>query len=141
MTTTTELLTCDEIHAGFDAFIDRVADLAAQRDHAKAERADLLEANCRLQQELAFTRMLASHATKDLARTRHALITRDADNEHLRADRDAKDVQIRRLTALLRESALDRENLQRRLDRDQQEAKPPRRYWPSCLSRRIGNQL
>ena len=47
----TQVLTCDDIHAGFDTLIARIAGLALERDRAREAEAEALEAACRLQQE------------------------------------------------------------------------------------------
>lgn len=47
----TQVLSCEDIHAGFDALIARIADLVLERDRAREAEAEALEAACRLQQE------------------------------------------------------------------------------------------
>lgn len=112
--------------------------LAAERDHAVAERADLLEANLRLQAELDCAQKMAAQATKDLVRERHAVTVRDTVIKSLRIDADSRNAEIRRLNTRVHELSLVNEDQQCRLDRNQQEPKPPRQNW---FSRRIGNQL
>lgn len=121
---TSHELTCEEIHTGFDALIERIADLAAQRDIA-----------CQM----------ASQATKDLVRVRDEkqamqaqLDLRDALIESLRLSDDRKTGDLRHLTARVHELALANEELQRQRERDQQEPAATRKSW---LSRRIGNSL
>ncbi|WP_297827402.1 hypothetical protein [Mycobacterium sp.] len=127
MTAATQDLTCEEIHTGFDALIERIAELAAERDAAVKER------------DAALAK--ADESERRMKRAHHELVVADAVNQSHEWEIDDKNAEIRRLTAHAYNLAFANENLQRRLDRAQQEAKPARRRWPSCLSRRIGNQL
>lgn len=119
--TTTADLSCEEIHAGFDALIERIAEIAAVRDLAL---------------------QIASQATKDLvqARREHKAELDLYDNliSSLRLNDDRKNDDLRRLTARIHELALANEDLQRQRKQDRQEPKPARQSW---LSRRIGNGL
>lgn len=110
-------LTCEEIHAGFDGLVERLAQMAAERDLALK---------------------MAAQATKDLVRARHTVDVRDAVIKSLRIDGDGKNAEIRRLNARVHELCLVNDDQQRRLDQAQQEPKPVRSSW---WSRRIGNQL
>lgn len=117
-------LTCDEIHAGFDALIKRIAEIAAERDLA---------------------RQMAAQATKDLIRARDEAQARLAVHDvlvtSLRAHIETKTEENRRLTTHARELALANEAMQQQLNQAQQrtnETKPPR--W-SVFGRRIGNRL
>jgi hypothetical protein len=103
---TTEGLTCEEIHAGFDALIKRVAEIAADCDLA---------------------RKIASEATKELVRARHELILRDAVNTSLLDDISALGADNRQLTARVHELAVANEDLHAQLDRTQQEPPSARR--------------
>ena len=84
---------------------------------------------------------MASRATKDLVRVQREskaqLTLRENIVSSLRIDADSKNDDIRRLTARVHELALANEDLQARLDREQQET-PVRRSWWSA---RIGNRL
>lgn len=108
MTITTQDLTCEEIHTGFDALIKRIAELTAERDLAM---------------------QMASQATKDQERERREhkaeLKLLDGLISSVRIDRDDKHDQIRRLNARVRELALTNEDLQRQLDAAQQEPEVP----------------
>lgn len=112
--------------------------LATERDDAKAERADLLEANQRLQQELDWARKAASQATKDLVRARHQLVAQEVVNKSRLAVIDGLNAENRRLDTRNRALAIENEDLRKRQDQAQQETPPVRTSW---WSRRIGNQL
>lgn len=118
--TTTADLSCEEIHAGFDALIKRIAEIAAVRDVAIK---------------------MASQATKDLVQARHEhkaeLDLYDNLVSSLRLNDDRKNDDLRRLTARVHELALANEDLQRQLETARQQ-RPERTSW---LSRRIGNSL
>lgn len=118
---TSQDLTCEEIHAGFDALIKRIAELAAERD-------------CAMQ--------MAAQATKDQDRERREfegrLKVRDALVDSLRIADDRKNDDLRRLNARVRELAVENEDLRARHEQDQREPPPVRKNW---RSRRIGNQL
>lgn len=117
MTVTTQDLTREELNAGIAALVKRVAELEAERDVAM---------------------QMASQSAKDLVQVRAELDRRNAQNKAL-AGRDTDlSASNRRLTAHVRKLALANEDLQRRLDRKQQEPEPVPR---SVLGRRIGNQL
>jgi len=108
-----EGLTCEEIHAGFDVLIERLAEVAAERD-------------------CAFK--MAAQATKDQLKTRTELDARlkvrDIQIDSLRAGIDGKNAEIRQLTNLNRDLAIRCEDQQRLLDAAQQlEAPAPRRRW------------
>lgn len=111
--TATAGLSCEEIHAGFDALIERIAEIAAVRDVAL---------------------QIASQATKDLVRARgeHEAELKSRDEEaqarldlrdnvisSLRIAGDAKDDQIRHLTTQLQSAAAQR----------QPKAPTPHRKW------------
>lgn len=118
---TSQDLTCEEIHAGFDALIKRIAELAAERDAAF---------------------QMAAQATKDLVRERREsegqLKVRDALIDSLRINADRTNADVRRLSARVRELAVENEDLRARSERDQREPPTVRKNW---RSRRIGNQL
>lgn len=138
MTATTEPPTLlEELHA-LEVTVHR---LATERDNAVAERADLLEANRRLQAERDAAMQMAGQATKDLVRARHQLVARDVVNKSRLAVIDGLNVENRRLDTRNHELAIENEDLRKQRDRDQQEPERAHRSWPSCLSRRIGNQL
>lgn len=120
MTATTEPTLLEELHA-LEVTAHR---LATERDHAKAEHADLLETNCALQQ--------------DLARARHEVHVRTVVEESLRDESSDRNATIRRLVVQLNEIATKCDDLERRADRAQQEPPPVRRSWWSA---RIGNRL
>jgi len=108
-----EGLTCEEIHAGFDALIERLAEVAAERD-------------------CAFK--MAAQATKDQLKTRTELDARlkirDIQIDSLRAGIDGKNAEIRQLADLNRDLAIRCEDQQRQLDAAQQlEVPKPRRRW------------
>lgn len=134
MTATTGPTLLEELHA-LEVTAHR---LATERHHALAEHADLLEANCRLQQQRDWARKAATQATQDLIRERHTVTVRDAAIKSLRIDADDKNTEIRRLNARIHQLAIENENLRTRHERDQQEPPTVRKNW---LSRRIGNQL
>jgi len=116
-----EGLTCEEIHAGFDALIERLAEVAAERD-------------------CAFK--MAAQATKDQLKTRTELDARlkirDIQIDSLRAGIDGKNAEIRQLADLNRDLAIRCEDQQRQLDAAQQlETPTPLRrllnriwHWP-----------
>lgn len=116
---TSQDLTCEEIHTGFDALIERVADLAAQRDIA-----------CQM----------ASQATKDQERERreHEAELRLLNNliAAVRIDRDDKHDEIRQLNARIRELALANEDLQRQLDAVQQQPEASAPTWRARIRAR-----
>jgi len=120
-----EGLTCEEIHAGFDALIERLAEVAAERD-------------------CAFK--MAAQATKDQLKTRTELDARlkirDIQIDSLRAGIDGKNAEIRQLTARVRELALVNEDQQRQLDVAQRLETPAlRRRFLNRLWRRLLNRL
>jgi hypothetical protein len=130
--TTTADLSCEEIHAGFDALIKRIAEIAAVRDVAL---------------------QIASQATKDLVRARgeHEAELKSRDEEArarldlrdnvislLRIAGDAKDNKIRQLTAQLREPAAADEGRRRQSEAVQQQPEAPA-MWRRFLQR-LGNR-
>lgn len=119
MTVTTQDLTCEEIHTGFDALIERIAELAAERDAAFH---------------------MAAQATKDLVRARRQIATQETVDTSRLAVIDDLNTENRRLETRNRELAIENEDLRARHDRNQhpQETPPVRASW---WSRRIGNQL
>lgn len=131
--TTAEPTLLEELHA-LEVTAHR---LATERDHALAERADLLETNCRLQQELNWARKAASEAAKDLVRARHQLVAQEVVNTSRLAVIDGLNAENRRLDTRNRALTIENEDLRNQRDRDQQERKPVRRSFWSAR----GNQL
>lgn len=107
---------------------ERLADLAAQRDHARAKADGALETACRLQQE------------RDAAR-RDALIQERLANA-LRAELDEAAADKRRLTQRCHELAVTAGALEQQIDRiqNQPQARPDDHTgrWPF---KRAGNSL
>ena len=124
----TQVLSCEEIHAGFDVLIARIGELAAGRNHALGIAANALEAACQLQQE------------RDRAQRKALLQERLANS--LRAELDACAEDKRLLAIRCEKSAATIQALEQQIDRMQNPPEPQRddhtRRWPF---KRIGNRL
>lgn len=138
MTTATEPTLLEELHA-LEVTAHRPA---TERDDAVAERTDLAESNRQLRAERDAAFQMAAQATKDLVRERREsegrLKVRDALIDSLRINADRTNADVRRLSARVRELAVENEDLRARSERDQREPPTVRKNW---RSRRIGNQL
>ena len=124
----TQVLSCEEIHNGFNVLIDRIGALAAGRNFAVSVAADALEAACQLQQE------------RDAAQ-RNALLQEQLVNS-LRAELDEAAIDNRRLSQRCHDLAVAKEALEQQIDHMQNPPEPRRddhtQWWPF---KRAGNAL
>jgi hypothetical protein len=124
----TQVLSCAEIHTGFDALIARIADMALERDRAQAAETEAVEAACRMQQE------------RDRAQREALLQEHIADS--LRAELDEAAADNRRLSLRCHDLAVTVGVLEQQIDRMQNPPEARRddhtRRWPF---RRAGGSL